>query len=352
MTALVDELVLPGQPDLPGLRFRRFRGPEDYPGMAAANQAARDADGIEEVISEASIANTYEHLVNSDPGTDLVIVERAGRIVGYARVEWRDLTDGTRQYFTICLLDPAERGRGIGGALLAWTEERLATIASSLPDAASVPGTMYSYTFGADERATSLLTGRGWTQDGRGYEMVRPTLDDIPSVPMPEGLVVRPIGLDEAARRQVWDAASEAFRDHRGEAETAEEDWAAFLADRRQDPALWLVGFDGDEVAGAVMGLIDPRENAHHGRERGLLDSVFTRRAWRRRGVARALIARALVRLRDHGMTSAYLGVDGLNPNQAMTLYSSLGFEVASQSIDWKKPLPPETGVRPPAATS
>jgi mycothiol synthase len=352
MTALIDELALPGQPALPGLRFRRFRGPEDYAGMAAANQAARDGDGIEEVVSVVSIANTYEHLVNSDPRTDLVIVERAGRIVGYARVEWRDLTDGTRQYFSICLLDPAERGRGIGGTLLAWTEARLATIASGLPDAASVPGTMYCYTFGADRHATSLLTARGWTEDGRGYEMVRATLDEVPSVPMPEGLVVRPIGLDEAARRQVWDASSEAFRDHRSETETAEEDWAAFLADPRQDPSLWLVGFDGDEVAGAVLGLIDPIENAHHGRERGVLASVFTRRPWRRRGLARALIARALVRLRDHGMTSAYLGVDGLNPNQAMTLYSSLGFEVASQSIDWKKPLPPETGVKPPVPTS
>ena len=39
-------------------------------------------------------------------------------------------------------------------------------------------------------------------------------------------------------------------------------------------------------------------------------------------------------------MTSAYLGVDGLNPNQAMTLYTSLGFEIASTSYDWTKPLP------------
>ena len=120
MTELIDDLVLPGQPDIRGLRFRRFRGREDYPGMAAANQAARDAASIEEVISEASVANTYEHLVNCDPRTDLVIVERAERIVGYARVEWRDLTDGTRQYFSICLLHPTERGQGIGGALLAW----------------------------------------------------------------------------------------------------------------------------------------------------------------------------------------------------------------------------------------
>ena len=75
-------------------------------------------------------------------------------------------------------------------------------------------------------------------------------------------------------------------------------------------------------------------------RERGLIDAVFTRRPWRRRGVARALIARTLVLLRDRGMTSAYLGVDGLNPNQAATLYTSLGFEIATTTYDWTKPLP------------
>ena len=89
--------------------------------------------------------------------------------------------------------------------------------------------------------------------------------------------------------------------------------------------------FDGDEIAGAVLGKIDPAENAHHGRERGIVDAVFTRRRGVDAGLARALIARALVRLRDHGMTSAYLGVDGLNPNQAMTLYGSLGFEIETE---------------------
>ena len=39
-------------------------------------------------------------------------------------------------------------------------------------------------------------------------------------------------------------------------------------------------------------------------------------------------------------MTSAYLGVDGLNPNQAMNLYEWLGFEIRSSETDWTKPLP------------
>jgi GNAT superfamily N-acetyltransferase len=206
---------------------------------------------------------------------------------------------------------------------------------------------MSAFSFGAETELAAALEGHGWDKTGQGYEMVRPTLDDVPETPMPAGLVVRPVGIDTAARRLVFDASSEAFRDERGEAETGEEEWDAFRTDPREDPALWIVAFDGDEIAGGVLGKIDPDENAHHGRERGIVAAVFTRRPWRRRGLARALIARALVRLRDHGMTSAYLGVDGLNPNQAMDLYESLGFTVASTSFEWHKPLPAATGIPP-----
>ena len=41
-------------------------------------------------------------------------------------------------------------------------------------------------------------------------------------------------------------------------------------------------------------------------------------------------------------MTSAYLSVDGLNPNQAIDLYEGLGFTSVSTTYDWQKPLPPD----------
>ena len=61
-------------------------------------------------------------------------------IIGYARVEWRDLVDGTRGFVSICALRPSERRQGIGRAMLAWCEERLAAKAAALPDRAAVPG--------------------------------------------------------------------------------------------------------------------------------------------------------------------------------------------------------------------
>jgi mycothiol synthase len=327
--------------EIGGVLLRPLRSPQsDYGGMAAANQRARDAAGIEEVVTAEALARDYEHLVNCDLSRDLLVAERDGAIVGYCRVEWRDLENGGRTFAAVALLDPATADEATYGAMFAWAEDRLADKARAIPIEYRRPSAMRVYTFATDRAQMAVLEATGWTRTGQGYEMVRPTLDDVPEVPMPEGLVVRPIGLDEASRRRVWDALTEAFADERDEAEPTDEDVRAWLSDPKEDPVLWVVAFDGDEIAGGVHGKIDPAENAHHGRDRGVLDAVWTRRRWRRRGLARALIARALIRLRDHGMTSAYLGVDGLNPNQAMTLYTSLGFDVASTAYDWTKSLP------------
>ena len=212
----MDEIEVPDRPDVPGLRFRRFRGQADYPGMAAAIQAGLDEAGSLEVVSIDDMARYYAHLVNCDPERDILIVERDGTMVGYARVEWRDLVDGSRGFTSVCNLVPTNRRLGIGSAMLGWAEARLAATAASLP--ADRPMKMRTWTWDADQGAGVLLRSRGWTAEGRGYEMLRPTLDDIPDVALPDGFEVRAV-VGEADERRVWDAAAEAFRDERGEEE-------------------------------------------------------------------------------------------------------------------------------------
>jgi ribosomal protein S18 acetylase RimI-like enzyme len=347
MTSPLDEVEVPERPGIPGLRFRHLRQPDDFPGMAAANQRTRDVAGIEEVVDPEAMARDYAHFVNWDPHDDTVIAERDGAIVGYVRVDWRDLTDGTRGFQIIVVVDPAVAGVGIESAFLAWAEARQAAKARAIPVVDRRPSLLRTFSFGAEAALSEALTDRGWTRTGHGHEMVRATLDDIPDLPLPDGLVIGAVG-DLAEQRRVWDAASEAFRDERGEAEPTEEDWQNELADPLEDPSLWVIAHDGSEVAGGVQGRIDPVENAYHGRERGYLEGVWVRRPWRRRGLARALIARTFQVLRDRGMTSAYLSVDGLNPNQAMDLYEGLGFTSVSTTYDWQMPLPPDVAPAAP----
>ena len=341
--ALADEIVVPHRPAVPGLRFRRWRGFEDLVGMAAANQRSRDDLGIEEVIDVEAMTRTYSHLDHCDLATDLIIVERDGQTIGYLRVDWKDLTNGTRQFYSFAVLEPAARRQGIGQALLSWSEGRLAEIAASLPQDRT--GQLFAQTRDRDPGATILLERNGWQAVAHGYDMVRPTMDDIVECPLPDGLIVRPVA--ESERRRIWDAARDAFRDHRDEEEWTEADWATFPGDF-PDVTPWVIAFDGDEIAGGIWNRIDTIANAHHGWSRGILQAVWTGARWRRRGLARALIGRSLVTLRDLGMTSAALDVDGANPNQAMNLYLSQGFEITTSSIDWRKPLPEATAASGP----
>ena len=166
---------------------------------------------------------------------------------------------------------------------------------------------------------------------------------------MPGGLAIRPIGTDEASRRAVWDASVEAFRDHRGEWEATEEDWLHFVGDLNRDPPC------GSSPSTATRSRAASWVRSIQRRTRTTVGNAGIHRRGLdprgRGGDAAWPVPCSPGRsccLRDHGMTSAYLGVDGLNPNQAMTLYSSLGFEIANATIDWSKPLPAWTDVPAP----
>ena len=54
-----DTIDLPGAPDVPGLRFRRFRGPDDYAAMAAVGNASRVAGGQEWIVDADDVARIY-----------------------------------------------------------------------------------------------------------------------------------------------------------------------------------------------------------------------------------------------------------------------------------------------------
>jgi mycothiol synthase len=105
------------------------------------------------------------------------------------------------------------------------------------------------------------------------------------------------------------------------------------------DTSLWRIAWDGDKVAGQVRSYISAEENARFGRLRGYTEHISVRRPWRRRGLARALIAASFPLLRARGMTEAALGVDTENTSGALHVYESCGFRPVSRSATYRKPL-------------
>jgi ribosomal protein S18 acetylase RimI-like enzyme len=86
-----------------------------------------------------------------------------------------------------------------------------------------------------------------------------------------------------------------------------------------------------------VLNYIDAAENLAFQRKRGYTENIAVRRAWRRRGIARALIATSLRILKERGMEEAALGVDTQNPSGALQLYESLGYRIVKQYLTYRK---------------
>jgi mycothiol synthase len=323
-------------PAVPGLVFRGYCGEEDQPAMLDVFAAAHEADGVEEVTTLDDLKRNYATLVNCDPSRDILLAEVDRELVAYARVFWNDLVDGGRTYENFGFVHPAWRRRGIGGAMHRHNERRLREIAAG--HAGVAPKWFGSEGVESDPGNTALMRGDGYEPARYFYDMVAPTLDGIEEPPMPTGLETRPVTRDQY--RVIWDAMSESFRDHWGETEWVEEDWERFSSDPdNDDPRFWRIGWDGDQVAGVIATTVPHEENRRYGRSRVYVASVSVRRPWRRRGLARALLASSLVGAREAGFTSASLGVDTNSPTGATDLYRSLGFAPEKTFIAWRKPL-------------
>jgi len=322
-------------PEIEGLSFRGFRGEVDYPAMVAILDGSDVFDQIKQVNSVGDTQRMYSHLTNCDPFKDMLFAEIDGEPIAYCRVYWRQQPDKDRIYWHFGSLLPEWRRKGIGRAMLRWCERRLSEIASNHPR----DGERYLQTYGAEKQdgKEELCLSEGYMPIRYEIIMARTLDGDLPEAPVPPDLELRTV-LDEHIR-PIWDATAEAFRDHWGYVPQTEESYQEFLEWRCFNPKHWKVAWDGDQVAGMVLNFIDEEENAKYDRRRGYTESVSVRRPWRRRGLARSLIAESFRYLRDLGMEEAALGVDSQNLNSAFRLYESMGFEKEMRWTDYRKDL-------------
>ena len=321
-------------PNVPGVTFRSFRGASDYPHFARLITACSKGEGSDRVETAEGIASGYDNLERCDPERDLLVAEVDGRPIGYSRVTWEQKVAGPRVYRQVCFINPVFGSRGVGSALFAWNDERLREIAAEH----DAPDKMLEV--GANDRntaAAALFRGAGFEPITYEAEMVRPSVEDLPEHPLPDGVEIRPVR--EEDMRAIWEADVEAFRDHWGYVEPTEASYERFLAHPSNDPTLWKIAWDDEGVAGQVKSFINTAQNEEHGLQRGWTESISTARRWRRRGLAKALIVESIRELAARGMTDVALGVHTENPNGAFDLYSGLGYEVVGTWTTFRKPL-------------
>jgi mycothiol synthase len=328
-------VVVPDAPRIDGLRFRHPRGDDaDYEAMASLMRTASAADDDPWSPTATTVREEMESTATFDPIADALVADVDGSLVAQASVE-RVLRDKKPVYDLRGFVLPDIRRRGLGRALLHANLRR----AIELGEAAGDPFPLTIRGFASEHEVghRALLETAGFSMVRWFFLMSRPNLADIADAPLPDGVELRPVR--PADHLAIFDAEYEAFRDHWQPHDYDTTEFETLYKKADIDTDLWVVAWDGDEIAGVVQNWIWRDENATLGVKRGWLEHISVRRPWRRRGLGRAITAESLRRLRAAGMTEAMLGVDAENPTGALGLYERLGFEVAQRSTAYLRTL-------------
>ncbi len=300
---------------------------------ADLNAVAQLAHDVSASFGDASFTLNAEELANEwksegfSVERDVFVVETPdGRIVGseefYKVSSHHTLkADG--------FVHPDFRGMGIGTSLLRRAEERARSeIALAEPSARVSLQTLMD-----DKDATGhkLLQAEGYSPIRYYWRMEINLQEAPPAATFPDGIELRPFVKDEHAAA-VWQANNEAFRDHWGSHERTYEEWAhGKFGSSSFDPSLWMIAWDGDQVAGFSqnryrMGI-------------GWIGTIGVRRPWRKKGLGLALLRHSFGEFYRRGMKTIGLGVDASNPTGATRLYQRAGMHAASEFLTYEKEL-------------
>ncbi|KAA2258585.1 GNAT family N-acetyltransferase [Solihabitans fulvus] len=299
----------------------------DVPAMALLVTDADAVDRTGERAGESELTRLLTGSAVSAADSTLAAVAD-GRLVAFAAIPIRQQTGEVHRVRIVGQVHPDWRGRGIGRELLRWQVDRAKHLAfAAHPE---LPLELHVHVDSRNDAQRALLFGEGF-RAAREFATMRAPL---PTPTPPQSAV--PTGLrlidyverhDEATRL----ALNEAFLDHWGHRTISAQDWRSGFTDMPSfRPALSTLALDErtGEVAGFVLGFEYDAATERTGVREINLGHVGTRRPWRRRGLAAAMVGRVLAAAGAAGFGTAGLSVDTDNPNGAPRVYRRAGFEV------------------------
>ena len=308
--------------------------------MAAVLTAFHLLSGDGELVTKEQIDLTYSHISAEDLERNFVIIEHDDDgVVGYGRTGSDDTPEGHVHYWVAPIYGP-HLAQPLFAALIDGLEQRAVERATERPEPTQLircwmhhPGPERSVA----GTPVAWLNEMGYSVARFEAAMVRPNLDDILELALPDGVEVRPVSSDQL--RAIWEAEIGAFAGGFGEQEPTEKQWLQFRDDPIADPTLWKVAWAGDRIVGSIRSFINNEENETLHRLRGYTEHISTHPDWRSRGLASALLSLSLREVRDRGMTEAALGVDTENPANAFAVYERLGFRFTAYEAVLDKPV-------------
>jgi mycothiol synthase len=293
------------------------------PGDLTARAATRaDVAAITALIAACEIANdgvAEVHPTDVEQSFDLadaeagvIVVEAPDQLVG-----WATVSNGRAEVE----VHHDWRGRGIGSALLAWTEERARAsgmwqVRQIVPD--------------SNRSAHLLFESAGYTSPSVSWVLEMQLEKAPPEVDVPPGIAIRPYRPQdaEAAYRVIEDA----FNEWPGRQPTDFAGWSAHVLGHASFAReMSRVAFEGDELVGVAL------SNNYQGQDEGWVEQIATRGTHRHRGIARALLQSVFAAYFATGRR--LVGLSTNSRSGARTLYERIGMRVRRSYTAWEKDL-------------
>ena len=260
-----------------------------------------------------------------DRARDAWLLTAGDRVAGYAWV-WgprlpRHDFDGTLQ------IPVAEGAAAAVPVLLEPMESRVREMARA--HGMTEPPALVLMCSSRDDRKHEALVARSYRPIRTFYRMERGLDATFPAPRWPDGTdvaVFRP-GADEA---EVHDTIQDSFTQHfRWIAEPLEQ-WRALRHHEFAPELTFMVRHEGRAVAASVN---------YRSRHEGWIGMLGVRRAWRRHGLATALLLHSFAAFQRAGCSQACLGVDSENADDAPRIYEAVGMSVTRREDFFERTL-------------
>ncbi len=235
----------------------------------------------------------------------------------------------------LLLVHPEYRPQGLQDTLLEWLESHAAQWCAQTQS----QGVLHTGVQAQQQHYLDLYARHGYQAVRWFLELERDLSLPVTDVPAPAGLHIRTMD-PETDTQAYYVALTESFQDHWDPHDLTLEQITHLLSSPSFRPDLTLLAFAEDgEPAGVCAGQDREQHNQQHGTQEGYISTVGVRRPFRRRGLARALLARSMRLLQEADRTVAVLHVDADSPTGATRLYESVGFTERKRSMILEKPV-------------
>jgi ribosomal protein S18 acetylase RimI-like enzyme len=302
---------------VPGFTWRSL-GDADILAVAQLAALCQSVDGgLPSLATEAFLRERYW---SAEPRAALGGYDAEGQLVASTLIQ-RETTEQEYRVTAIGQVHPDYCGRGLGAALIAWSESQAdGLLVGCLHDR---PAVFRVATESLTDEAAHLFARFGLVQKFGEWVMRYDLRLSLPVAPLPSDLTVQTWTPTRA--EAFFEAYEASFRERPGFPGWSAQTWIGWASDDPDfRPELSLL-VCRDELP---VGFILCSDN--------YVSQIGVRPEWRRQGIASALLVETLSRLQTEGQSEVWLTVAENNPTAIQT-YRTFGFETRGRRARFER---------------